>query len=63
MVYRTTPKMAERKAAHRAHLLSTAVRLFGAHGYHVTTVPMIVNESGSEWLSSLSFWTSKKTPK
>ena len=42
MVYRTTPKMARRKEQQRAHLLETAVRLFGRQGYHATTVPMIV---------------------
>src|SRR5208283_3152822 len=47
MVYRTTPKMAKRKEAHRAKLLQTAIRLFGKHGYHATTVPRIVRESGS----------------
>jgi len=39
--------MAKRKEAHRAKLLQTAVRLFGKHGYHATTVPSIVRESGS----------------
>jgi AcrR family transcriptional regulator len=47
MVYRTTPKMAKRKEAHRARLLRTAIRLFGKQGYHATTVPRIVRESGS----------------
>lgn len=41
MVYRTTPKMAERKAAHRRKLLGAALALFARHGYHATTVPMI----------------------
>jgi TetR/AcrR family fatty acid metabolism transcriptional regulator len=45
MVYRLTPKMTERKERQRAHLLETAVRLFGKHGYHATTVPMIVKAS------------------
>ena len=47
MVYRTTPKMAQRKAEQRAHLLDTAVSLFGKHGYHATTVPMIVKAAGA----------------
>lgn len=47
MAYRTTPKMAKRKEAHRAKLLQIAVRLFGRQGYHATTVPRIVRESGS----------------
>lgn len=60
MVYRTTPKMAERKAAHRAHLLSTAVRLFGANGYHATTVPMIVKASGSSTGSFYFYFRNKE---
>lgn len=47
MAYRTTPKMAKRKEAHRAKLLQIAIRLFGKQGYHSTTVPRIVRESGS----------------
>ena len=47
MAYRTTPKMAKRKEAHRAKLLQIAIRLFGKQGYHATTVPRIVRESGS----------------
>jgi len=47
LVYRTTPKMAKRKEAHRAKLLQAAVRLFGKQGYHATTVPSIVQESAS----------------
>jgi TetR/AcrR family transcriptional regulator, fatty acid metabolism regulator protein len=47
VAYRTTPKMAKRKEAHRARLLQTAIHLFGKQGYHATTVPSIVRESGS----------------
>ena len=47
MPYRTTAKMLQRKEAHRARLLKTAIGMFGKHGYHATTVPMIVRESGS----------------
>jgi TetR/AcrR family transcriptional regulator, fatty acid metabolism regulator protein len=47
VVYRTTPKMAKRKEAHRARLLESAICLFGKQGYHATTVPQIVRESGS----------------
>jgi AcrR family transcriptional regulator len=39
--------MQQRKEQQRAHLLETAVRLFGKHGYHATTVPMIVKAAGS----------------
>ena len=42
MVYRTTPKMAERKQARRDRLLNVAIRIFGRKGYHAATVPMIV---------------------
>jgi len=47
VVYRTTPKMLRRKEENRARLLETAIRLFGSEGYHRTTVPDIVRESGS----------------
>lgn len=47
MAYRTTPKVAKRKEAHRAKLLQIAIRLFGKLGYHAATVPRIVRESGS----------------
>ena len=47
MVYRTTPKMAKRKEAHRAKFLQTAVRLFGSQGFHATTIPNIVHQSES----------------
>ena len=47
MAYRTTPRMAERKAARRRKLLATATSLFGRHGYHATTVPMIVKKAQS----------------
>jgi TetR/AcrR family fatty acid metabolism transcriptional regulator len=47
VAYRTTPKMARRKEAHRAKLLQSAISLFGKHGYHAATVPQIVRQSGS----------------
>jgi len=47
VAYRTTLKMAKRKEAHRAKLLQISIRLFGKQGYHATTVPRIVRESGS----------------
>ena len=47
MVYRTTPKMAERKEARRKKLLSAAIAIFGRKGYHATTVPMIVRAASS----------------
>ncbi len=60
MVYRTTAKMAERKEAHRARLLSVATRLFGRHGYHATTVPMIVAASRSSTGSFYFYFRNKE---
>jgi TetR/AcrR family transcriptional regulator, fatty acid metabolism regulator protein len=47
MVYRKTPATEARKDARRKKLLESAVRMFGRHGYHAATVPMIVAEAGS----------------
>jgi len=47
MAYRKTPATAARKDARRKTILDAATRLFGANGYHATTVPMIVAESDS----------------
>ena len=60
MAYRTTPKMAQRKEAHRTELLETATRLFGRHGYHATTVPMIVKASGSSTGSFYFYFRNKE---
>jgi TetR/AcrR family fatty acid metabolism transcriptional regulator len=60
MAYRTTPKMAQRKEAHRTRLLEIAVRLFGRHGYHATTVPMIVKASGSSTGSFYFYFRNKE---
>lgn len=60
MVYRTTAKMTQRKVARRARLLETAIRLFGKHGYHVTTVPMIVGASGSSTGSFYFYFRNKE---
>jgi len=60
MAYHTTPKMARRKEAHRTKLLKTAVRLFGKHGYHLTTVPMIVKASGSSTGSFYFYFRNKE---
>ena len=45
MVYRKTEATEGRKEARRRVILDTATRLFGKHGYHATTVPMIVAEA------------------
>jgi TetR/AcrR family transcriptional regulator, fatty acid metabolism regulator protein len=60
MAYRTTPKMALRKEAHRARLLEVAIRQFGRHGYHATTVPMIVKASGSSTGSFYFYFRNKE---
>src|SRR5712672_2493449 len=39
--------MAKRKEAHRARILHAAIHLLGKLGYHATTVPRIVRQSGS----------------
>ena len=45
MVYRKTEATEERKQARRRAILGTATALFGNHGYHATTVPMIVAQA------------------
>ena len=47
MAYRKTVATEARKDARRKTILDAATRLFGAYGYHSTTVPMIVAESDS----------------
>jgi AcrR family transcriptional regulator len=59
MVYRTTPKMRERKEARRQKLLDVAVRMFGRKGYHATTVPMIVRAAKSS-IGSFYFYFRNK---
>ena len=52
--------MAQRKEAHRTKLLETAIGLFGKHGYHATTVPMIVKASGSSTGSFYFYFRNKE---
>lgn len=59
MAYRTTAKMAERKAAQREKLLYVAISLFGRNGYHATTVPMIVATARSS-IGSFYFYFRNK---
>ncbi len=47
MAYRKTLATEARKLARRRILLDAACALFGRHGYHATTVPMIVAEADS----------------
>jgi AcrR family transcriptional regulator len=54
MTYRKTTATEARKQARRKTILEAATRLFGNHGYHAATVPMIVAESDS---STGSFYT------
>lgn len=58
-MYRTTPKMLERKEARRQKLLEEAVRMFGREGYHATTVPMIVRAANSS-IGSFYFYFRNK---
>jgi AcrR family transcriptional regulator len=60
MVYHTTPKIAERKEARKQRFIQTAVQLFGTHGYAATTVPMIVQESGSSTGSFYFYFKNKE---
>ncbi len=60
MVYRTTPRMAQRKADRRRRFLKTSKRLFGEQGYHATTVPMIVNAAGSSTGSFYFYFRNKE---
>jgi AcrR family transcriptional regulator len=60
MVYRTTPKMKERKAARRRKFLDVATRLFGELGYHKTTVPMVVAEADSSTGSFYFYFDNKE---
>jgi len=60
MAYRTTPKMAARKDARRRTLLDAALRLFGAAGYHATTVPMIVADAASSTGSFYFYFRNKE---
>jgi AcrR family transcriptional regulator len=47
MAYRKTPRTEARKDARRRAILEAATRMFGIHGYHAATVPMIVAEAQS----------------
>lgn len=60
MVYRKTKSTEERKEARRRLILDAATRLFGKHGYHATTVPMIVAESESSTGSFYMYFRNKE---
>lgn len=59
MAYRTTRRMADRKAARRRKLLKEAIRIFGKKGYHQATVPMIVAAARSS-IGSFYFYFRNK---
>jgi TetR/AcrR family fatty acid metabolism transcriptional regulator len=58
--YRASSRMAARKGEKRHRFVSVALRLFGRNGYHATTVPMIVAESGSSTGSFYSYFRNKE---
>lgn len=60
MAYRNTARMQEQKAARRRRFLDVATRLFGAKGYHQTTVPEVVGESGSSTGSFYFYFDNKE---
>src|SRR5688572_27289170 len=60
MVYRTTAAVTRRKDAHRRKFIANAVTLFGRHGYHATTVPMIVRASKSSTGSFYFYFRNKE---
>jgi TetR/AcrR family transcriptional regulator, fatty acid metabolism regulator protein len=60
VAYRTTEKMAARKDARRKSFLDAATHLFGGHGYHATTVPMIVAKAGSSTGSFYMYFRNKE---
>ena len=60
MAYRKTAATEERKEARRRTLLEAAVQLFGRHGYHATTVPMIVSAAASSTGSFYSYFRNKE---
>lgn len=60
MVYRTTPRIERRKAERRRRFLDVATRLFAEAGYHKTTVPMVVAESGSSTGSFYFYFANKE---
>jgi TetR/AcrR family fatty acid metabolism transcriptional regulator len=60
MVYRKTSATEARKDARRRSLLDAAIELFGASGYHATTVPAIVAAAGSSVGSFYSYFRNKE---
>jgi len=60
MVYRKSAGTAARKEARRKTILEAATRLFGSHGYHATTVPMIVAEANSSTGSFYAHFRNKE---
>lgn len=60
MAYQRSKATEERKRARRRLLLDAATKLFGKHGYHATTVPMIVAEANSSTGSFYMYFRNKE---
>ncbi len=60
MAYRKTSNTEARKDARRKLILDAATRMFGAHGYHAATVPMMVAEAGSSTGSFYAHFRNKE---
>jgi len=60
MAYRKTTATEARKEARRKTILEAATRLFGNHGYHAATVPMIVAEADSSTGSFYAHFRNKE---
>lgn len=60
MAYRKTLATEARKDARRRRLMDAATRMFGEHGYHAATVPMIVAEAKSSVGSFYMYFRNKE---
>lgn len=60
MAYHKTKGTEERKEARQRLILDAATKLFGTHGYHATTVPMIVAEAGISTGSFYMYFSNKE---
>jgi TetR/AcrR family transcriptional regulator, fatty acid metabolism regulator protein len=60
MAYRKTLATEARKDARRHRLMDAATRMFGQHGYHAATVPMIVAEAKSSVGSFYMYFRNKE---
>jgi AcrR family transcriptional regulator len=60
MAYRKIEATEQRKEARRRLILDAATKLFGKHGYHARTVPMIVEEAESSTGSFYMYFRNKE---